>query len=116
MSQQLLILLKIQNTLYRQAGLPGMCVLKDSRLSMTPKPHPKHSPAVPHTPVREPGLFQGEFLQEVVPLLQQLPHVRLHQGDADALLPATASPVHTLLVIVVHHTCKHSSGGLGNTL
>lgn len=82
---------------------------------MSPKPHPKPPPAVTHTPVREPGLFQGEFLQELVPVLQELPHVGLHQGDADALLPATGSPVHTLLVVVVHQACKHSSGLLGST-
>lgn len=43
-------------------------------------------------------------------MLQELPHVWLHQGDADALLPAAGSPVHALLVIVVHQPCKHSHG------
>lgn len=114
------VLLKIQNILSNQsrlrviqAGLPGMCVPKDDRLWKSPKAHPKHPPAVTYTPVREPGLFQGEFLQELVPVLQELPHVGLHQGDADALLPAAASPVHAVLVIVVHHACKHSNGLLG---
>lgn len=77
---------------------------------------PNLTPNTPRpSPVREPGLFQGELLQEGVPVLQELPHVGLHQGDADALLPAPGSPVHALLVVVVHHTCEHRTGHQGHT-
>lgn len=50
----------------------------------------------------------GEALQVVIPLGQQVEHVRPDQWDANATLPPTDITSHALLGVVVHNSYKDS--------